>query len=154
MTAVQALRLVRARAGCPAADHPIYFANDPTSTFPPTLQRVNHKGKPMKNRRGGKLRGFRRIIVGRKWLEQRMPEVVAALVASILLGDGDFFPPTVPANHYSGVGQQKPSHASIRREQKRHETQKNVVRGVAPKWSDVSDALAIDTETIHLKGKS
>lgn len=95
----QAKRLIASRAGCRAGDVPVYFAH--YDDYPPTLQRVGARGKILKQRRGERARGNRRVVVGKGWLQKNAPEIWAMLIAArILHGPDAIFPSTVPPVRY------------------------------------------------------
>lgn len=85
------------RAGCKGGRVEIFFTT--FDDYPPTLQRVGKGGKIMKQRRNEKARGNRRIVVGRRWLQQHTPEIWAAFVAARLMeGSTAPTPSPVPRN--------------------------------------------------------
>lgn len=90
----QALQQIRARAGAPGWHSdpvPVYLAH--FEDKPPTLQRVrkDRLGRVGKGTHG---RLCRRIIVGRRWLQENAPDIWAAFMAARLTDhpDASFIP--------------------------------------------------------------
>lgn len=82
---VHAVQLVKAaefniclRAGLKGRKAPLFFAENDNQ--PPTLQRVGKGGKVLKKQRNERAHGVRRVVVGRAWLVEHMPEEWSAFV--------------------------------------------------------------------------
>lgn len=85
----QALQAIRARAGAPGWHSdpvPVYFAN--VEDKPPTLQRVR-KDRLGRVGKGSSGRTYRRVIVGKAWLQTHAPKLWAVFVAARLTNDPD-----------------------------------------------------------------